>query len=107
MIEGYIIQIAIKKGLPYIRMRPFTNNNWNTLSHITVTSPKEWNPTALDSMVPEEWYCKQNEDLELPHQRIVTELGDLKPDLEDSKDKNQSNRDHHPVDQEGIKVFLS
>ena len=30
-VEGYVIPIAIKKGLPCIRMRPFTDNDWNIL----------------------------------------------------------------------------
>ena len=53
-VEGYVILIAIKNGLPCIQMRPFTDNNWNTLPHITVTSPKVWNPASLDSTVSEE-----------------------------------------------------
>ena len=31
-------------------MRPFTDNDWNTLPHITVMSPKDWNPASLDSI---------------------------------------------------------
>ena len=69
-------------------MRPFTNNDWNTLPHITITSPKDWNPASLDTTVSEEWYRKQNQELELLRQGILTELGNLKPDLKDSKDEN-------------------
>ena len=65
-------------------MRPFTNNDWNTLPHITVTSPKDWNPASLDSTIPEEWYQKQNHEPELLCQGILMELGDLKPDLKDN-----------------------
>ena len=50
---------------------------------------------------------KENQELELLRQGILTELGDLKPDLEDNEDDNQANQDYHPVDREGIKVFLS
>ena len=106
-VEGYVIPIAIKKGLPYIRMRPFTDNDWNTLPHITITSPKDRNPASLGSMIPEEWYQKQNQELELLHQGILMELGDLKPDLEDNEDKDQINQEYRPIDWEGIKVFLS
>ena len=88
-------------------MRPFTNNNWNTLPHVTVTSPKDWNPSSLDSNGSEEWYQQQNQELELLCQGILTELGDLKPDLKDGEDEDQSDQDYHPVDHEGVKVFLS
>ena len=54
-----------------------------------------------------QWYQKQNQDLELLRQGILTELGDLKPVLEDSKFEDQSDQDHHPIGCEGIKVFLS
>ena len=107
MVEGYMILIAIKKGLPFIRMRPFTENDWNTLPHIPVTSPREWNPTTLDSSVSEEWYWKQNQDLALLCQGILTGSGDVMLDLEDNEDENQPDRDQQPIDQEGIKVFLS
>ena len=106
-MEGYVIPIAIKKGLPYIRMRPFTDKDWNTLPHITITSPKDWNPTSLDSTISEEWYQKQNQDLELLRQGILTETGDLKPDLEDDEDEEVPSQGYLPVDHEGIKVFLS
>ena len=105
--EGYVIPIAIEKGLPYICMRPFTNNNWNTLTHITITSPKDWNPASLDSMISKEWYQKQNQELELLCQGILSKLGDLKPDLKDSEDEDQTDQDHHPVDHKRVKVFLS
>ena len=69
--------------------------------------PKTGTLSALDSMVSEEWYRKQTQDLELLQQGILTELGDLKPDLENDEDKDQQDQEHSPVDQEGIKVFLS
>ena len=52
-IEGYCIPVSIKKGLPYIRMRPFSDEDWNTLPHITITSPKDWSRGILDSTITE------------------------------------------------------
>jgi Reverse transcriptase (RNA-dependent DNA polymerase) len=79
-IEGYEIPIIIKKGLPYIRMRPFTDDDWNTLPHIILTSPKEWDPSVIDSSVTEQWYVDQKKDLELLRLGILTEDGKLKDD---------------------------
>jgi hypothetical protein len=37
--KGYEIPIILKKGLPYIRMRPFIDEDWNSLPHVTLASP--------------------------------------------------------------------
>ena len=96
-----------QRGLPYICMWPFTDDNWNNLPHIIITSPKEWNPSSLDSKDTEEWYQKQTQELELLHQGILTELGDLKPNLEDNEDEDHLDRTQLAVDRGGIKVYLT
>ena len=50
-VEGYRILVTIKKGLPYIQIRPFMDIDWNNLPHITITSPNELNPISLDSSI--------------------------------------------------------
>ena len=44
--EGYKIPITLRKGLAYIRLRPFTQREWETLPHVTLTSPEDWDPTC-------------------------------------------------------------
>ena len=63
-----------------------TDKDWNDLPHITITYPNEWIPTSLDSSISEEWYRNQDRDLDLLQQGILSETGDLKPDLEDNED---------------------
>ena len=51
--EGYKVPITFRKGLPYIRLRPFNQRDWDNLPHILLTSSNDWDPTILDSEVPE------------------------------------------------------
>ena len=46
--DGYIIPLDIINGLPHMKMHPNSDKEWNELPHINLTSPSEWNPTALN-----------------------------------------------------------
>jgi len=96
--EGYKIPIMFRKGLPYIRLRPFDEEDWKVLPHIHITSPKEWNPASLDFTVRDDWYEKQPKDLKVLREGILTELGELKPDLEDSDTIDDTDRGYKSVD---------
>ena len=52
------IPIAIQGGLPYIKMRPPTDNELNDgkIPQVDVTHPSTWDPSCLDSMPPDDWY---------------------------------------------------
>jgi hypothetical protein len=54
--DGYVIPISFRKGLPFIKMRRFDKDDWDTLPHIHLTSPLEWDPSTLDTTVPNDWY---------------------------------------------------
>jgi hypothetical protein len=53
--DGYVIP---RHGLPYIRMRPFTDEEFEELPHIVWTSEDDWDPTSLDSVISNDpnWY---------------------------------------------------
>jgi hypothetical protein len=72
-VEGYQIPIAFKKGLPYIRMRTFDQDDWEKLPHIHITSPQEWDPSCLDSGITEEWYASQPKELPAVQGGALTE----------------------------------
>ena len=58
-LEGYVIPISLRNGLPYIKMRPPTDaelEGKDSLIRVPITSHHKWNPKVLDSQVPEEWY---------------------------------------------------
>jgi hypothetical protein len=56
--DGYIIPIDIRRGLPYITMRPFTDEEFEELPHVLWTSEDDWDPTSLDSVISDDpnWY---------------------------------------------------
>jgi hypothetical protein len=56
--DGYVIPINIRRGLPYITMRPFTDEEFEELPHILWTSEDDWDPTSLDSVISDDpnWY---------------------------------------------------
>jgi hypothetical protein len=49
--DGYIIPIDVRRGLPYITMRPFTDEEFKELPHVLWTSEDDWDPTSLDSVI--------------------------------------------------------
>jgi hypothetical protein len=56
--DGYVIPIDVKRGLPYITMRPFTDEKFKELPHVLWTSEDDWDPTSLDSVISNDpnWY---------------------------------------------------
>jgi hypothetical protein len=47
-LEGYIIPLTIKNGLPRLDIRPHTDHDFATLPRVYLTSELEWDPTVLD-----------------------------------------------------------
>jgi hypothetical protein len=56
--DGYVIPIDDRRGLPYITMRPFTDEEFEELPHVLWTSEDNWDPTSLDSVISDDpnWY---------------------------------------------------
>ena len=46
--EGYVIPLIIKNGLAKLPMRPYTDDEWEELPHIFLTSQSTWDPSCLD-----------------------------------------------------------
>jgi hypothetical protein len=55
--DGYVIPINVRRGLPYITMRPFTDEEFEELPHVVWTSEDAWDPTSL-SVISDDpnWY---------------------------------------------------
>ena len=68
--SGFCIPMKITNGLPYIKMRPFTDEEWNTLPHIEMTSPEQWDPRKFDEIdmekfkesIPNDFHLLPNKD---------------------------------------------
>ena len=56
--DGYVHPLNLKNGLPYISIRPYTDEEWDTLPHVIWTSDQEWDPKVLDCDVDHDdtWY---------------------------------------------------
>ena len=56
--EGYVIPLDIIHGLPYLKMEPYSDKEWEELPHVILTSGERWNPKILDVALSEQedWY---------------------------------------------------
>ena len=54
-LEGYIIPIQCRNGLPYIEMQPPTDQEMDELPHVVLTSDQDWDPASLDHEHPPSW----------------------------------------------------
>ena len=56
--DGYVIPLDIINGLPYLKMQPHTDDEWNELPHVIFTGGDEWNPKILDHTLTDkdDWY---------------------------------------------------
>ena len=76
--DGYILPLNIRMGLPYLSMRPYTDEEWDTLPHIILTSEADWDPTTLDRELDddEDWYDALSEEPDYPLKGIFNRRGE-------------------------------
>lgn len=107
--EGHRIPIAMRKGLPYVKLRKYTPEEFKSLPHIHVTSPHPWDPSILDSEVSSDWYDTQPKPkgglLDQSPFDVMGRLKRLPEDDEESED--DTDRKHQAVDRLGIRAYLS
>ena len=96
--DGYSIPLNIKNALPRMHLRPYTDEEWNSLPHVFLTSEETWDPSVLDLDISDDsdWFNSViHEDLDDPHslfddvgnyrQRVHIHSTSVSP-LEDSVD---------------------
>ena len=73
-LEGYVIPIDIISGLPYIKMVPNTQKEFDELPHVVFTSSEEWDPTVLDCTITNNphWFDAVKDDTEDGYYVILT-----------------------------------
>jgi hypothetical protein len=56
-LDGYMIPLSIQDGLTHLNIRPYTDQEFDTLPHIILTSELEWDPSVLDHIfkMDEQW----------------------------------------------------
>jgi hypothetical protein len=47
-LKGYVIPLTFKDGLARLDIRPHTDDEFETLPHVFLTSELEWDPTVMD-----------------------------------------------------------
>ena len=105
--SGYIVPMAIRAALPYIELRPYTDDEWKTVPHIEMTQSKTWDPTVLDAPIPDDWYEKQDKFSSYTRDNIFTEDGDLKEDVvQDESEGRQDDVVGSRVDRNAIKAYF-
>jgi hypothetical protein len=76
--DGYILPLNIRMGLPYLSMHLFTDEEWDSLPHIILTSEREWDPSCLDRELDsdEKWFDVLSKEVEYPLKGIFNLLGE-------------------------------
>ena len=50
--DSHELPLVFRNGLPYLNIRPFSDTEWETLSHIVLTSDVDWDPAITDRDAP-------------------------------------------------------
>jgi hypothetical protein len=76
-LDGYVHPNNIHHGLPYVKMRPCTDAEWDTLPHVICTSDTDWDPTILDHTLndDDDWYDAIEDLEEDPSTNLFDEYG--------------------------------
>ena len=79
-LDGYVIPMNFRQGLPYVSFRPYIDVEWETLPHITLTADKDWDPSILDNEMEdnEEWFNAMEDWPELSPDPYFDDVGDYR-----------------------------
>ena len=78
LLDGHRIPLSTINGLTYMKQRPFTKDEWDTLPHMPITSDAPWDPKVLDYTPPIKWYKEQPQSLKLIEESIFDQHGEYK-----------------------------
>jgi hypothetical protein len=69
--DGYVIPLDVINGLPYLKMQPHTDKEWNELP-VILTGGNEWDP--LDHTTSTDWFnvIKRLDDGLMKHDMAFT-----------------------------------
>ena len=78
MLDGYAMPINTKNGLPYIKMHPFSDHEWDTLPHAVATGDNIWDPSSLDHNQSDDdaWCDTTSDPPDGVHNEAFDEVGD-------------------------------
>ena len=50
-LDGYTFPLDFQDGMPYLPLRPFTDNEWEKLPHVFMTSNEDWDPNIFNNTI--------------------------------------------------------
>ena len=79
-LDGYIIPLSILEGLPRLDIRPYTDDEWDTLPHVFLTGESDWDPSVLDHDLQddEQWADALSEIEADPTTNLFDEFGEYR-----------------------------
>jgi len=62
--DGCTFPLDLQNGLPFLKLRPYTDKEWDTSPTVIMTEDMEWNPRHYDQGVSngQAWHDKQPDD---------------------------------------------
>ena len=99
-LDGYTIPLNIKHGLARMHLRPYTNQEWDTLPHVFLTSELDWDPSVLDHDLTDDkqWYDAIT-DLETdPTTNLFDEFGNYRHRVPDKIPGTAARVEAHEID---------
>ena len=79
-LDGYVIPLNIRSGLPYMSMRPYTDSEWENLPHVILTGDTDWDPSVIDCELEdgEEWFDAMQDLPDIEPDPLFDDVGDYK-----------------------------
>lgn len=82
------------------------------MTRVAVTQDVDWDPTVLDSRVPEEWYKRPRKPLKIITESMLDEEGLIKDELtpegkDDLPEEEEQHREDRKVSRSAIRVHLA
>ena len=80
-LDNYKIPISIRSALPCMPLRPCTDEEWETLPHVILTSDVNWDPASLDcegQVSNETWFDAQSSFPDGPADKDFDEFGNYR-----------------------------
>jgi len=95
--DGHTSPLDSHDGPPSLRLRPYTDEEWDTLPTVIMTEDMEWNPRHYDQEISngQAWHNKQPDDL--GQFRLFDQFGDYRR-RSVAKKKERSSRDERAAD---------
>ena len=79
MPDGYVLPIQIKDGLPYVALRPYTDDEWETLPHIHLTRDLDWDPAVFNGGTDVGVCTRHPRQIEMDESRLHFQARQVKP----------------------------